>query len=98
PHYLPRGASVRAAHEVAMREVPPAAPPRVRTTGEYGARDVTIATVLPGMIPAMHREDGAILIALQTRTNSGDPSRDAAFALQQMLDSEPGTKIGRAHV
>ncbi|HLR28026.1 MAG TPA: DUF5926 family protein [Ruania sp.] len=78
---------------VAMREVIPAATAQVRTTGEYGDRDVTIATVLPGMIPAMHREDGAILIALQTRTNSGDPSRDAAFALQQMLDSEPGTSL-----
>src|SRR5699024_10906015 len=55
---------------VAMREVIPAATAQVRATGEYGDRDVTIATVLPGMIPAMHREDGAILIALQTRTNS----------------------------
>ena len=78
---------------VAMREVVPAASAQVHTTAEYGARDVTIATVLPGMIPAMHRDDGVILIALQTRTSSSDPSRDAAFALEQMLDSEPGTSL-----
>ncbi|HLS61949.1 MAG TPA: DUF5926 family protein [Ruania sp.] len=78
---------------VAMREVVPAATAQVHTTAEHGDRDVTIATVLPGMIPAMHRDDGAIFIALQTITSSGDPSRDLAFALEQMLDSEPGTSL-----
>lgn len=78
---------------VAMREVVPAATAQVHTTAEHGDRDVVIATVLPGMIPAMHRDDGVILLALQTMTSSGDPSRDLAFALEQMLDSEPGTSL-----
>jgi len=78
---------------VAMREVVPAATAQVHTTAAHGDRDVTIATVLPGMIPAMHRDDGVILIALQTITSSGDPSRDLASALEQMLDSEPGTSL-----
>ena len=78
---------------VALREVVPAATAQVHTTAEYGDRDVTIATVLPGMIPAMRREDGAILLALQTVTSSGDPSRDLAAALEQMLEAEPGTSL-----
>ena len=78
---------------VAMREVVPAATAQVHTTAEHGDRDVVIATVLPGMIPAMHRDDGVILLALQTMTSSGDPSRDLAFALEQMLESEPGTSL-----
>ncbi|WP_200837579.1 DUF5926 family protein [Ruania rhizosphaerae] len=78
---------------VAMREVVPAASATARTTAEYGSRDITVVTVLPGLLPAMHREDGQILVALQNVTSSGDPSRDVAAALLQVLDSEPGTSL-----
>ncbi|QOR71204.1 topoisomerase II [Ruania alkalisoli] len=78
---------------VAMREVVPAASATARTTAEHGSRDVTVVTVLPGLLPAMHREDGQILVALQNVTSSGDPSRDVAAALLQVLDSEPGTSL-----
>ncbi|UFU08305.1 DUF5926 family protein [Ruania halotolerans] len=78
---------------VAMREVVPAASATARTNAEYGSREVTVVTVLPGLLPAMHREDGRILVALQNVTSSGDPSRDVAAALLQVLDSEPGTSL-----
>ena len=36
----------------------------VRTTEEYGAREVLLVTLLPDMLPALHREDGTVLVAL----------------------------------
>ena len=78
---------------VALREMVPAATVTVRTTAEYGGRDVTVATVLPMAWPAMHRADGSVLIGLQTQGGSGDPSRDAADALLAALAAEPGTPI-----
>ncbi|WP_043501596.1 DUF5926 family protein [Georgenia sp. SUBG003] len=78
---------------VAMREVVPAASMTVRTTTEYGARDVQLVTLLPDMLPALHREDGAVLVALQTAAHSGDASRDVAAALLAALELEPGTAL-----
>lgn len=78
---------------VALREVVPAASARVRTTAEYGGREVTIVTLLPMIWPAMKREDGEVLVALQIVTSSGDPSRDAAAALIAALDLEPGRPL-----
>lgn len=79
---------------VAMREVVPAATATVRTTKEHGAREVTIVSLLPDLLPAMHREDGVILVALQTVGSSGDASRDVADALLQALELEPGAGLG----
>lgn len=79
---------------VALREVVPAATARVRTTKEYGGRDVVVATLLPMMWSALHREDGTMIVALQTSTHGGDPSRDAAAALLEAFDAEPGTAVG----
>ena len=79
---------------VAMREVVPAASATVRTTAEHGARDVVVCTMLPRMWPALHREDGVVLVALQTPNRGGDPSRDAAAALLEALALEPGTALG----
>ncbi|MFC4553646.1 DUF5926 family protein [Georgenia faecalis] len=78
---------------VAMREVVPAATARVRTTPEYGARDVTIVSMLPEVWPALHREDGEVLVALQTAAKSGDASRDVAAALLAALELEPGQPL-----
>jgi len=83
----------READWVAMREIVPAATATVRTTAEYGGRDVTVTTVLPMAWPAMHRADGSLLIGLQTQGGSGDPSRDAAAALLTALAAEPGTPV-----
>ncbi len=78
---------------VAMREVVPAATATARTTKEYGARDVVVATVLPAAWPALHRGDGAIMIALQQHAGSGDASRDLADLLLRVLELPVGTPI-----
>lgn len=78
---------------VAMREVVPAATATVRTTAEYGDREVTVATLLPMAWAALNRPDGTLLVGLQTRGGSGDPSRDVAAALLAAAESEPGTPI-----
>ncbi|MCF4120642.1 DUF5926 family protein [Antribacter sp. KLBMP9083] len=78
---------------VAMREIVPSATATVRTTAEHGARDVTVVTVLPGGWTALHRADGAILLAVQGIVGSGDVSRDLAAALLEALDVEPGTAV-----
>lgn len=79
---------------VALREVVPAATATVRTMPEYGSREVVIATLLPMMWSALHREDGTLIVALQTSTHSGDPSRDAAAALLEAIEADPGTAVG----
>ncbi len=78
---------------VAMREVVPAATAPARTTAEHGARDVVVTTILPMAWPALHRADGVVMVALQTRSGSGDASRDIAAALLEALDLEPGTPV-----
>jgi hypothetical protein len=54
---------------------------------------VTIATVLPLAWPALRRTDGAVYVGLQTGATSADPSRAAATALLQALDTEPGSPV-----
>ncbi|WP_127125717.1 DUF5926 family protein [Georgenia sp. SYP-B2076] len=78
---------------VAMREVIPAATATVRTTAEHGAREVQLVTLLPDMLPALHRADGTVLVALQSGTHSGDASRDVAAVLLDALELEPGTPL-----
>ncbi|MGB3257317.1 MAG: DUF5926 family protein [Ornithinimicrobium sp.] len=79
---------------VAMREIVPTATATVSVTLPDGTeRDVTLATVLPGAMPALHRADGEVLVALQSRTSSGDASRDIAQALLSAVDAEPGSPI-----
>lgn len=81
---------------VAMREVVPAATGTAKTTAEYGSRDVVVATVLPMAWPALHRGDGAIMIALQQHAGSGDASRDLADLLLRAIDLPAGTPITSA--
>ncbi|QMU74514.1 topoisomerase II [Streptacidiphilus sp. PB12-B1b] len=84
---------------VALRELVPAATVPL-TLGKdvlAGANgevpSVTLATVLPMAWPAMRRQDGSILLGLQTQTASGDASRDLGDALLQALSVEPGTPV-----
>jgi hypothetical protein len=79
---------------VALRELVPSATATVRTVEAHGARDVVVCTLLPQMLPALHRADGTILLALQTTTHSGDASRDLAAALLDAIEREPGTAVG----
>ncbi|MFJ4109382.1 DUF5926 family protein [Oerskovia enterophila] len=78
---------------VALREVVPSASAPARTTKEYGARDVLVVTILPAGWAALHRQDGTILLALQTLAGSGDTSRDLASVLLEAIEAEPGTSI-----
>lgn len=79
---------------VAMREIVPAATAPVQVTLPGAEpREITLASVLPGALPALHRQDGSVLVALQSRTSSGDASRDIVTAIQAAVDAEPGTTV-----
>ncbi|MGC5617526.1 DUF5926 family protein [Georgenia sp. Z1491] len=78
---------------VAMREIVPAATIPVRTTADHGGADVLIASLLPDLAPALRREDGTILVGMQTASSSGDASRDVAHALLRALELEPGQPL-----
>ena len=78
---------------VALREVVPAATAVARTTAEYGSREITFTTVLPGGWPALHRADGTVFVALQTNAGSGDASRDLAQAALDAFELEPGQSL-----
>ncbi|HSA51974.1 MAG TPA: DUF5926 family protein [Yinghuangia sp.] len=78
---------------VALRELVPAATARLTLAGAEADRSVTLATVLPMAWPALRRDNGAILIGLQTHTSSGDVSRDLADALERALMAEDGSPV-----
>lgn len=83
---------------VAMREVVPAATINARTTAEYGSREFVISTSLPEQLPALHREDGTVILALQTLAGSGDLSRDLAANLLDAFELEPGLPLTRSEL
>jgi hypothetical protein len=86
---------------VALREFVPAATASVRlrpdAVGELREPSdetrVSVVTVLPTALPAMRRGDGEVLVALQTTTSSGDPSRDVAAALLAALALDAGGAV-----
>lgn len=78
---------------VAMREIIPAATAKVTMEFDGTPQEVTLVSVLPGATPAIHRADGEVLVALQSRTHSGDASRDIVLATQTALASEPGQPV-----
>ncbi|MFD7610122.1 DUF5926 family protein [Streptomyces sp. NPDC059828] len=85
---------------VALRELVPAA--TVELTLKGGLPDdvpsVTLATVLPMAWPALRRDSGSVLLALQNDTSSGDLSRDMAHTLRRALTAAPGTPIAGERV
>ena len=60
---------------------------------EGSPETVTLASVLPMAWPALRRQGGEVLIASQSGSSSGDPSRDLAQALLTALAAEPGAPI-----
>lgn len=84
---------------VALRELVPSATARLTlapAVADSAAGEVpwvTLATVLPMAWPALRRDDGGIMLGLQTQSSSGDASRDVADALEQALRTEPGTPV-----
>ena len=83
---------------IAMREIIPAATGTAQTTKEYGAKQVVVTTMLPLAWPAMHREDGTVMLALQTPTTGRDASQDLAAALLAALAAPAGTPIEQVQV
>lgn len=85
---------------VALRELVPAATVELTLKGGLpeGVPSVTLATVLPMAWPALRRDDGSVLLALQNDTSSGDLSRDLADTLQRALETEPGSPVAARRV
>jgi hypothetical protein len=78
---------------VALREIVPSATAGLTLAKGRGEATVTLATVLPMAWPALVRQDGGVLLGLQTPGGSGDPSREVAHALEQALEAQPGSPI-----
>src|ERR687885_568155 len=75
---------------VALRELVPAATAPLRTAD---GRDVTLASVLPGGVPALVRADGEIVLGVQLQTSSDDISRDIGTALAAALQAPAGAPV-----
>jgi Family of unknown function (DUF5926) len=82
---------------VAMRELVPAATAQVSFAAgnapEGAPQGATVATVLPMAWPALHRNDGEVLVATQSGASSGDASRDIAAALLLAAAADEGTPV-----
>ena len=83
---------------VALREFVPAgtAPLTLADDAFDGAakgRTLVAASVLPGIAPALVRDNGDIWLATQVAHQSSDPSRDFAEALRLGLEAEPGDSV-----
>lgn len=75
---------------VAMASLVPAA------TTELALADggsVIAATLLPAAWPALHRADEELMVGLQVRGGSGDPSRDVAAALLEAQELGAGFPV-----
>lgn len=77
---------------IALREFVPAATAPLKVKGTD--RTVTLASLLPGAVPALVRENGDVLLGLQVQHAYGDPSRDLAAVLTAALEAEPGSMVG----
>lgn len=82
---------------VALRElVPSATAPLTLSAGwlaehpGHADRRITLGTVLPETVPALVREDGEVLLGLQSPARGTDISVDFTAALVAALDAEPG--------
>jgi hypothetical protein len=83
---------------VALREfVPAGTAPLTLAEGAYdgaaNGRNVIVTSVLPGIAPALVRDNGDVWLATQVAHQSSDPSRDFAEALRLGLESEPGDSV-----
>ena len=79
---------------IALQEFVPSAVAKVDVTGID--RDVHIVTVLPGGSAALVREEsdgGAAYVALQTTSQTQNPGRDLAYALNWVKGAQPGQTL-----
>lgn len=75
---------------VAMREILASGTLKVQTNEAYGNAELYLVSMLPQMVGALRRNDGVLLVALQTVMNSGDLSLDLADRLIHGLELENG--------
>jgi hypothetical protein len=54
---------------------------------------VSMVSVLPGIAPALVRDDGHVWVAAQVTHQSADPSRDFYEALRLALEASPGESV-----
>ncbi|MDO5495340.1 MAG: DUF5926 family protein [bacterium] len=80
---------------VAMREILPMAQAKVELKD---GTEVLLVSLLPDQVPAMRREDGSIVVGMQSRMSSGDASRDVAYAIEEALKIEPGSALRLAEL
>ena len=85
---------------VAIREVIPAATATVTfadgAVAADGPQTATVATVLPLAWSGLRRTDGAVMVALQSGSTSGDASRDVAQVLLATAAAEAGMPLSSA--
>ena len=85
---------------VAIREVIPAATATVTfadgAVAADGPQTATVATVLPLSWSGLRRTDGAVMVALQSGSTSGDASRDVAQVLLATVAAEAGMPLPSA--
>jgi Family of unknown function (DUF5926) len=82
---------------VAIREVLPAATATVTfadgAVAADGPQSATVATVLPLTWSGLRRSDGAVMVALQSGSTTGDASRDVAQVLLATAAAQVGTPL-----
>ena len=82
---------------VAIREVVPAATATVTfadgAVAADGPQTATVATVLPYTWSGLRRSDGAVMVALQSGSTTGDASRDVAQVLVATAAAPAGTPL-----
>ncbi|MEX5706813.1 MULTISPECIES: DUF5926 family protein [unclassified Parafrankia] len=85
---------------VALREFVPSATAPLTLSAEHLAahpghadRRIILGTLLPQAAPAVVRDDGEILLAMQTLVGGLDASADVAGALIAALEAKPGTVV-----
>lgn len=66
--------------------------------GAAAGQTVRVCTVLPGIAPALRRDDGEVWIAAQVAHQSADPSTDLAEALRLGMVAEPGESVAMPQV
>lgn len=79
---------------VALREIVPSATATLKLKDpKYADSPVILGTVLPGTFPVMKRDDGTVLLGLQTPQRGTDLSRDYAQALLAGLETPAGEAV-----
>jgi hypothetical protein len=79
---------------VALRELVPSATAPLRLAdAAHADREVVLATVLPMAWPGLVKDDGRIMLGVQSEARSGDLSRDLGSVLEQALETAPGSFV-----